>query len=511
MSKKRTIEDFIAESKIKHGDEAYKYDKCLEYINNKTPLQLYCNIHKEYFFVSTNDHLGKKLCGCPKCGLEKRKPSKTPKTFEEFVLKAKEIHGDKYTYVDHLESYGNDELVNIICPVHGVFTKKVGEHIRSSRKGGGCQKCSREELTKMSSSTKDHFINKASDIHNNKYDYSLLPTILVGSHVNIICPIHGKFKQFKNNHLQGHGCPRCSNKISKPEEQIVDFIKTLKPNIQIVQSYRPKWLNGKEIDIYIPDFNLGIEYNGSIYHHSSKSAYLNSFLQKTSKSPMYHFDKWKLCYDNGVTLLSIYDFYWKIPNKQLIYQSKISHYLQLDNRIYARKCVIKEITNIEAYEFYETNHLEGKGFSYKEPKSFGLFYQNKLVMVITIGKFYNQSIKTFKYKVHRVCTLLNTTIVGGLSKLLTYLKSEYFDFIYQIVLSTGASTLNMSNKFTYLKPRYFWVNSVTLEYYSRNYTQKQVLQKHFNEPLLPDDTENTYMERLGFIKVYDNGLAEISY
>ena len=60
-----------------------------------------------------------------------------------------------------------------------------------------------------------------------------------------------------------------------------------------------------------------------------------------------------------------------------------------------------------------------------------------------------------------------------------------------------------------IPPRYYWVNLKTLKYYHRNYCQKQKLEKHFDKPLLQSDTENSYMERLGYVKVYDNGLAKI--
>ena len=64
--------------------------------------------------------------------------------------------------------------------------------------------------------------------------------------------------------------------------------------------------------------------------------------------------------------------------------------------------------------------------------------------------------------------------------------------------------------YNYIGPRYFWVNPKTLSYFSRNQCQKHMLEKSFGEKLLPDDTESTYMERLGYVKVFDCGVAELN-
>ena len=263
------------------------------------------------------------------------------------------------------------------------------------------------------------------------------------------------------------------------------------------------------MDIFIPDLNVAIEYNGTSFHHSSKSEFVNKYYKNKTKHYKYHFNKWNTCRLNGVTLLSVYDFYWMIPKKKEIFYSKISHLLGLDSKIFARKSKILPIENEIAFKFYENNHIEGKGFPYKNSQSFGLFVNDELLMCSTIGELYNQKSKTFKQKLHRICTKLDTTVVGGLSKMSKYLRKDFGEFTYQITLSSGGSSLNKSKDFKVIDPRYFWVNPNTYEYFHRNYCQKHLLTKHFKQELLSTDTENTYMERLGFLKVYDNGLAEI--
>lgn len=159
--------------------------------------------------------------------------------------------------------------------------------------------------------------------------------------------------------------------------------------------------------------------------------------------------------------------------------------------------------------FYNNNHLECAGMNYKEAQKLSfLEFNNVRYMYFTIGKFYKQSSKSFVYKLHRICTLLNYTVVGGLSKCKKFLYNKYGDFKYQLTLSSGGSTLKTFN-FNLLEPRYFWVSSKNIYLLSQKLLSKTIVRKHFKEPLLSTDTESTYMEKLDFLKVYDNGLTEI--
>ena len=119
---------------------------------------------------------------------------------EEFIEKARLIHGDKYDY--SLVDYKNNKTkIEIICPIHGVFFQKPNGHL--SRKNG-CPKCVGKNKTT------EEFIEKAKLIHGDKYDYSLVDYKNRRTKIKIICPIHGTFEQFPNDHLNGSGCPECS-------------------------------------------------------------------------------------------------------------------------------------------------------------------------------------------------------------------------------------------------------------------------------------------------------------
>lgn len=131
-------------------------------------------------------------------------------TTEEFIAKARAIHGDKYDY-SKVEYVNNKTKVCIICPLHGEFWQTPSLHLA----GSNCPICAGKAPMKT-----PHFIRKAQLVHGNKYDYS--QTIYLGrlKQVDIICPIHGLFSQRAVNHLSGHGCPKCGTLQSSSQQKI---------------------------------------------------------------------------------------------------------------------------------------------------------------------------------------------------------------------------------------------------------------------------------------------------
>ncbi len=204
-------EKFIAKALETHGIR-YNYDQVV-YINTKTKVLIGCPIHG-YFYQKPNSHLQGQ--GCPKCAAEKRGQSYALTT-EEFIAKARAIHGDYYDYSETV--YLNTKTkVTIICPIHGKFTQMACEHIR----GLGCQKCAYALSGEKNRSNTEEFIKKARVIHGDRYDYSKSVYVNNYTKLVIICPVHGEFEQIPNTHLLGKGCIKCGRKIKLTLE---DFIK----------------------------------------------------------------------------------------------------------------------------------------------------------------------------------------------------------------------------------------------------------------------------------------------
>ncbi len=190
-----TTEEFIRKAREVHGDK-YDYSK-VQYVDAKTKVCIICHEHGK-FWITPNKHLSRKS-GCPKCSHPNANMTK-----EEFIAKATKIHGDKYDYskvnwvnVSNLQK----DFITIICHEHGEFKQRPYSHMN----GTGCPKCARPNANM----TTEEFIAKAKEVHDNKYDYSKTKYVDAKTKVCIICPKHGKFWQTPSSHLQGHCCKKC--------------------------------------------------------------------------------------------------------------------------------------------------------------------------------------------------------------------------------------------------------------------------------------------------------------
>jgi G:T-mismatch repair DNA endonuclease (very short patch repair protein) len=149
-----------------------------------------------------------------------------------------------------------------------------------------------------------------------------------------------------NNNQIGTGCPKCSysNRTSKPEQEIREYITSL--GIQTEENNRTL-IPPYELDIYIPERNLAIEFNGTYWH------------SELFKTPEYHYDKWKACKDKGIQLIQVWEDDWN-SKKQLV-KNMIAYKLggTKSPTTYARVTKFIQVPKQEAVIFLETNHLQG--------------------------------------------------------------------------------------------------------------------------------------------------------
>ena len=192
--------------------------------------------------------------------------------------------------------------------------------------------------------------------------------------------------------------------ISGKELQLLEYIKSIY-NGKVISNSR-NIIKPYELDMYFPDKNIAIEFNG-MYWHSA-----------LYKAKNYHLDKSKLCQELGIRLIHIYE--WELEEP---YWSKIKMMLNEafnnSNKIYARNCSIKEITNKEAKILNEKVHLQGHR---NAQVTYGLFYNNELVQLMSFSKTkYNRNIKNDnEWEIIRGCPGSNTSVIGGVSKLLKH-------------------------------------------------------------------------------------------
>ena len=287
-------------------------------------------------------------------------------------------------------------------------------------------------------------------------------------------------------------CNPIGENASLKENEIRDFIEN---DLNIKTEKDNKILNGKEIDIYIPTHNLGIEFDG-LYWHSN-----------IYKDKNYHLNKTNLCEENNIQLLHVFEdewFYKKDIVKSII-KSKLGIYNQ---KIFARKCIIKEININESTKFLNDNHLQGNiGSKVK----LGLFYNNELVSLMTFGNkrvSMGNKIKTDgEYEMLRFCNKLNTTVIGGASKLLSYFIKNHNP---KSILSFADRRYSNGNLYKELgfkqlentKPNYWYFKNNSLDRYHRFGFRKDVLVKQGFDAQL---TEHQIMDERGYLRIYDCG------
>ena len=240
-----TLDEFITKANEKH-EYKYDYSKVI-YINSQTPVIIICKEHGE-FTQAPNSHL--QGCGCEKCGIKARSDNQR-QTTEEFIIRAKEVHGYTYDYSKTAYISGHTHIT-IICKIHGEFTQDPYNHLS----GTGCKRCTGVYCLY-------DFIKEANIIHKNIYDYSLCIYEKSIKPVKIICKICGVFEQKPNSHLGGAGCPVCLNKT---EKRLYIWLKDLYPTT--IKEYKVEWsrnpISGNlfRYDFMIPDIKVIIELDG---------------------------------------------------------------------------------------------------------------------------------------------------------------------------------------------------------------------------------------------------------
>lgn len=302
---------------------------------------------------------------------------------------------------------------------------------------------------------------------------------------------------------------------STMEDEIANFLS--QNNVSFIRNCRSV-ISPYELDFYLPDRQLAIECNPTVTHNSSFHDPWNG----NAKSPSYHKMKTDMCEKNGIFLFHIFGYEW--THRKNIILSMLSSLLHMSNRkIYARNTYVSEIDSAECAEFLESNHRQGGRLSASIRLGLRCKDTNELVSVMTFNKIRNTIGYTGQVGVElsRFCSSLNTSVVGGASKLFThYLNNIHSDELGKIISFSDRSHTrgNLYSKLGFLpvsgsNPGYVWVNMVDDSYYNRVSCQKRNLQRLFNDTSIDVDnqTERQIMESHGYAQVFDSGTIRWEY
>ena len=252
-------------------------------------------------------------------------------------------------------------------------------------------------------------------------------------------------------------------------------------------------INPQELDIYIPSRNLAIECNGCYWHSD------------INKPNNYHTDKYQKCIDNNIQLLTFWeDQIISSPNiVKSIILSKLGIY---NEKIYARKCIIKEVPNDTTSEFLSVNHLQGNANS---SIKLGLYYNNELVSIMCFGKnriSVNDKSKSNQYELYRFCNKLNTQVIGGASKLLSYFIQYYNPSKIISFASNDISDGKLYEILGFVKisdsSSYWYIDPKTLKRYHRyKFRKSELIKLGYDKNL----TEKQIMDSLKYLRIFDCG------
>lgn len=309
---------------------------------------------------------------------------------------------------------------------------------------------------------------------------------------NEISSINRSLFYLRLNRYKTEVCPNCNPLynvyVSSYEISLSEFLT--EHNIDHIKSYRDKY----EIDIFIPDLKIGIEING-IYWHS-----------ELFKDKNYHLMKKEYFKDKGIDIIQIWEDDWLYKNE--IVRSVILSKLNLNKKVYARKCKISEVKSKDVKKFLNKNHLQGFAPS---SVNYGLYYKDELVSLMTFSK--RTFIKNEDYELVRFCNKLNTNVVGGASKLLNhFIRNNNFKSIVSYARCDYTSiddNLYQKIGFKFLKHSglsYYWCKGNN-RFNRYNFRKDKLVKKGFDE----NKSESEIMYEQKFIKCWDSGNFKFVY
>jgi len=464
VSKSKSIKDKKIETNIKNWgvDNVFKSDKIKKKISETVEIKY--GVDK---YINSNDFKNKYGLFCKEHGVDHySKSDEFKEKFEKTCLK-------NWGFATSLL---NPDVINKIKETN-FYRYGFSSHMKN-------EKFSHDSSKRIIDTRYEYYKNLGYELLNYDFDnkeYTLL---------KIDCN-----HEFKINHdlfrsrlkFDNNSCLVCypkDDQTSIKETELGDFIKSL--NVNTILNSR-ELIGGREIDIYIPEKRLGIEFNG-LYYHSDKF-----------KDKLYHYEKTKKCKENNISLIHIWEDDW--INKKEIVKSILINKLNLCNKkIYARKCEIELIDNKTSNIFLNENHIQG---GTNANTCIALKYNNEIVSLMTFG------IRRLNSKLNleliRFCNKINLSVVGSASRLFKhFIKNNDFDNLISYS-DQSIFTGDLYSKLGFINDgetslNYYWTN-LNKRYHRFNFNKKKLVKLGYDN----NKTEEQIMKEIGYYKIWSCG------
>ena len=415
------------------------------YATNESKVEYKCPIHGvglgKYSYIVSGNTNPCKLCNLNDVAIKRRK------NFSDFKTASSEIHQNKFEYLE--ESYqGTNSDVVVVCPSHGQFTVNAYSHMT----GTGCAKCYHESQKLLVTPPSEYF-------------------------------------------AKAGGCPKCSGAVSLGESELLEYVRSL----GVQADGNVKYNGRKEMDIFLPEYSLAIEYDGLPWH----STQYRTKAEQISKA--------KELKELGIGLIRVFQDEWELRQEQIkrLIAARIGK-LNL-TKIYARNCEIVEPTNADAKTFYDLYHVQGWN---RQAKHVGLTHDGVLVAVMSFSKATSHRGKVARegeWELVRYATCAK--VVGGAGKLLArFLKDSKAKEIVSYSdnrLFSGKlySELGFSEVYQ-VPPSYtYWKDTQPIRLHKSKFRHSE-LSKILGARYNPELSERRNCEESGYYQIYDDGLTK---
>lgn len=373
------------------------------------------------------------------------------------------------------------EKITAICEMCGKETLiKIHKYHENKERGNyyGCRKCSRKKY-------KETCMNKFG------FDNPMKNEEIKKKTVSTNLKLYGV-----KSTLQSKECnPIFYSSVSNKELDILNFIKENYSGKIITND--KEILNGLELDIYLPQEKLAIEFNGLYWHNN---------INKPDRN--YHLNKTKICEEKDIDLIHIFEdeYIYKFNIVKSILLNKLK---LIKEKIYARKCNIKEIDTKSAKDFFEKNHIQGYTSS---SIKLGLFHNDKLISAMLFTKKVIGGRISFNgYELSRFANRINLNVIGAATKLLKYFEKKYKPKEIRSYSDRrwfkGDIYYIMGFEKTHINPVSYWYIIGDKRYHKSLYTKQKLKKQGFD---ITNKTEKEIMLERKIYRIFDCGTISFS-